>query len=508
MGHARPARLERATYWFEARRSIQLSYGRIGEIIAQYRFTNLLLKQTTCRDSSNIIKFKNSKNFIGALGRYHMKKLVGIVIFIGLLLPLCIAQAASSWYFPEGSTRAQHTLWMTVTNPNSSPATVKYTFYTGSSGTYQHIQTVAANSRGTIDVRAVINTDYSELVYDDISTKVECTNGLKIYAERVLYAADDNWGQASRGVSGLEGCYFEISQPEEQSDFPITLSQSGSYKLTSNITVSSNDTNAIYVTASHVTIDLNGFTITGPGYDQGDEGHGIYVDGDNGTEIYNINIFNGNVYNFRGFGIYCEYVINFNIHNINAYNNGQSGIYCSASYAGVVTQCCLTSNGHSDTSSNACGLRIYADTIAEKNSLYSNNNIGIYVKYRGNIVRHNTISDTANSTSLSAAIYLSAGRSVIENNICYNNKNYGIYINQGFNTIYRNSITGTTSKGIYTVTNNSNRIEGNNCVDNTGTDIDNNSKNNFYYYNTTDDAISNLGTSKTILDGDGLNAHL
>ena len=45
--------------------------------------------------------------------------------------------------------------------------------------------------------------------------------------------------------------------------YPATVSESGSYRLTGNLTVSSNQT-AIEVEAAHVTIDLAGFAISGP----------------------------------------------------------------------------------------------------------------------------------------------------------------------------------------------------------------------------------------------------
>ncbi|MGC2493226.1 hypothetical protein, partial [Candidatus Binatus sp.] len=47
--------------------------------------------------------------------------------------------------------------------------------------------------------------------------------------------------------------------------FPYVISASGSYRLTGNLTVSSTGADAIDVNASHVTIDLNGFSINGPG---------------------------------------------------------------------------------------------------------------------------------------------------------------------------------------------------------------------------------------------------
>jgi parallel beta-helix repeat protein len=51
--------------------------------------------------------------------------------------------------------------------------------------------------------------------------------------------------------------------------FPYTISNTGSYRLTGNLTVSGTNVDAIDVNASHVTIDLNGFSIIGPGSGRG-----------------------------------------------------------------------------------------------------------------------------------------------------------------------------------------------------------------------------------------------
>jgi len=46
--------------------------------------------------------------------------------------------------------------------------------------------------------------------------------------------------------------------------FPVTLSQPGSYRLTSNLTVADANTTGIQIMANNVTLDLNGFSIIGP----------------------------------------------------------------------------------------------------------------------------------------------------------------------------------------------------------------------------------------------------
>jgi len=52
--------------------------------------------------------------------------------------------------------------------------------------------------------------------------------------------------------------------PGDGPGFPVTLSQPGSYRLTSNLTVSDANTTAIQITSNNVTLDLNGFSIIGP----------------------------------------------------------------------------------------------------------------------------------------------------------------------------------------------------------------------------------------------------
>src|ERR1700689_5095189 len=52
--------------------------------------------------------------------------------------------------------------------------------------------------------------------------------------------------------------------PGDAPGFPITISQSGSYKLSSDLIVPDANTTAIEITAKWVTIDMNGFSIIGP----------------------------------------------------------------------------------------------------------------------------------------------------------------------------------------------------------------------------------------------------
>jgi hypothetical protein len=57
---------------------------------------------------------------------------------------------------------------------------------------------------------------------------------------------------------------FGNTTPGDAAGFPVTISRSGSYRLTSNLTVPDAATTAIEIAADHMTPDLNGFAILGP----------------------------------------------------------------------------------------------------------------------------------------------------------------------------------------------------------------------------------------------------
>ena len=92
------------------------------------------------------------------------------------------------------------------------------------------------------------------------------------------------------------------------SSMPYTILQSGSYYLTGNFQVSDPNANGITVNTSNVTIDMSGYTLSGP---FSGKGHGIYINGTDNIEIRNGTItgfgtdginsgpFGGNIYDRR-----------------------------------------------------------------------------------------------------------------------------------------------------------------------------------------------------------------
>ena len=141
-------------------------------------------------------------------------------------------------------------------------------------------------------------------------------------------------GQSSSDI--INAAADELRTPI--SSLPFTISSSGSYYLTGNLT-STGD--GIVVQVDNVTIDFNGFTITGPGKASG-TGIGVYMQG---GARNNLQIKNGKV---RDFGLHGVWEQNggtgHKITNMTARDNGSSGINLAGS-SHLILNCTAISNG-------------------------------------------------------------------------------------------------------------------------------------------------------------------
>ena len=72
--------------------------------------------------------------------------------------------------------------------------------------------------------------------------------------------------------------------PIKASDLPLTITQRGSYYLTQDVNFTDTAHHAITVECNDVTIDLKGYTITGP---NSTSYHGIYMNGRTNVEVRN-----------------------------------------------------------------------------------------------------------------------------------------------------------------------------------------------------------------------------
>jgi len=158
------------------------------------------------------------------------------------------------------------------------------------------------------------------------------------------------WAALAGAVDGV----IQINQVLVTSDdgFPYNISTPNtSYRLTTSLTVPAS-TDGIDVSAPNVTIDLNGFSITGAG--------GTSAIGINATGEGEVTVENGTVTGFSS-GTGIDVGNNGIVKNMHADSNG-TGIVVGGPYA-VIQGCTANSNGSAGILLNAAGSVISGNTV-------------------------------------------------------------------------------------------------------------------------------------------------
>lgn len=233
------------------------------------------------------------------------------------------------------------------------------------------------------------------------------------------------------------------------SSVPYTITQSGSYYLTQNLT--STDT-GITVNANDVTIDLCGFTLTGPGNTSGSN-YGISL----GIRR-NVEIRNGTIKSFGRYGVYesGDSAKNNRILKIQAFYNGIGGIYLRGE-GDVVKDCqaCYNGAGSIETGTTVMGIMTGRNSMVTDNVVYNNGpnsavNCYVYGIFINNesTASNNTIGiNGMSSTGEVYGIYSAYNTKVINNNV----KSQGTGIRaQKDAVVSDNSVDAEGSNGIST----------------------------------------------------------
>jgi hypothetical protein len=92
---------------------------------------------------------------------------------------------ATTFYFAEGTCRPGFDPYLCIQNPGGAQANITITYMKGDGGTDTRTISVAPNSRSTVAVKGHLGEGNDAA--HDFSTKVECTNGQQIIAERPMY---------------------------------------------------------------------------------------------------------------------------------------------------------------------------------------------------------------------------------------------------------------------------------------------------------------------------------
>jgi hypothetical protein len=193
---------------------------------------------------------------------------------------------------------------------------------------------------------------------------------------------------------------IEINQAKvlAHGGFPFTISGSGSYRLTSNLLVPNANTTAIKVNISDVTIDLNGFSIIGPGT----AGSGIGIDA---SSQHLITIYNGEVAGMGSNGIDTGH--SSRIERVRLLVNRNNGIVCSDgceishNISNNNVGAGIALNGRGRVSSNVTqfnndvGIFAGMNSVISDNTVNNNGKVGMAayggVTVRGNAVGHNGV---------------------------------------------------------------------------------------------------------------------
>lgn len=220
--------------------------------------------------------------------------------------------------------------------------------------------------------------------------------------------------------------------PGDAAGFPVTISEVGSYRLTGNLSVGSTD--AIEITTDNVTLDLNGFSIIGPGC-----GSGTGVLASSG----NVVVVNGTVRGMGNHGISAGQ--NSHVEKVHAISNGGVGI--SVGINSIASSNVAIANFNGITGGNNGTI---SNNVASKNSTH-----GIFAgscnTVSGNVARENGKNG------------ISAGLSVITGNTASLNGENGILAGNGSivtrNTAFLNGHNGISAS--------SSMVLGNTAVKNT-----------------------------------------
>jgi len=209
-------------------------------------------------------------------------------------------------------------------------------------------------------------------------------------------------------VNGIPGC--------PHAGFPIVICQSGSYRLTGNLVNTDPNTTVINITADDVSLDLNGFAISGPVTCNTFQicstatGAGISSLNNSNITVKNGTVrgtsigiaLNGSAPSGKGLGQLIQ--------EMHVSGNAGAGIFI---VGGIVTHCVVTLNGGQ-------GITIFGSGIASFNSINHNAGDGIDLADTG-MASHNEVSFNGGNGI--------GGNGLAVNNTIMKNTGYGVAIN-------------------------------------------------------------------------------
>ena len=121
-----------------------------------------------------------STNGVGIIVERAMYRTSGGIEWVAAHCSIGANSPATTWFLAEGATLNDFSEWVCIQNPNNTAADVTVTFMKGDGSTVVSNIEVGATSRYTINVNTVVPNE-------EVSTKVESTNGVGVIVERAMY---------------------------------------------------------------------------------------------------------------------------------------------------------------------------------------------------------------------------------------------------------------------------------------------------------------------------------
>lgn len=163
--------------------------------------------------------------------------------------------------------------------------------------------------------------------------------------------------------------------------FPVSITQSGSYRLTSDLTVGAS-LGGISVAAENVTLDLNGFTIFGGG--------GAFFSDGIGVGQMNVEVRNGTVRGFSRHGIFTNASTHYvRVIGVRSISNALAGIELQGQ-ANLVDGCTALNNGNSGI--RALDGSLVINSVARGNTIFGLS-LSATTGYRSNVLTGNNGGD-------------------------------------------------------------------------------------------------------------------
>ncbi|MEM1177195.1 MAG: hypothetical protein AAGM22_02525 [Acidobacteriota bacterium] len=266
---------------------------------------------------------------------------------------------------------------------------------------------------------------------------------------------------ASDGVTEINMAAAAVGNitPGDAPGLPVTISVEGSYILTGNLSTTSTAVDVIEVTASYVTIDMNGFTIVGPGTGTG---NGIFAAS---VSTSDIEVRNGTVREMGSAGVRLA-GFRGRVINVRVIRNGDRGIQLGGT--SLVKNCLARDNDNQGISAST-GSNVI-ENISNFNGaspgnlggIFAGNNSYVY----GNVSNSNfgegivtgsgaTIVNNSTSENTEHGIRAGAG-ALLQGNAARNNDLFGLSL--ATNSAYVGNVmtgnnSGSVSNGVQIGTN-------------------------------------------------------